>query len=369
MKLYDPIKGEYRISQRFGEGAEWYKAKLGIPYHNGVDITANRGIPIVFPADAIVLTVRDTIDESYRGTEHSAGNYVRFATQSEKEDVILIHRFLHMLQDIPVQVGLNYVAGDILGYIGSTGFSTGYHTHWDILRAERLPEDWKGSYDYLVAGRKYKTLDKNNGTGGLFDFFDLVDWESSPYVLPVAERYGQPASKAREAAWSVFYRGEKARQQAIDKGFSNYEWPLMKNAFVYGFWPKELVFNEVAFPIWSRNTYPAYKKYLENPRKNTLNRGLPFTPFIGGANNNDMNLKPQQDWYVSSTGKGLSTTLQGLLMANVPLLLMLARFYGVDVAETEVVEYITSLTGLVAAAVVAYGSIRKVYNKIAQRRA
>ena len=88
--------------------------------HNGVDLAGPSGTPIVASRDGTVTTAKT-------GYNSGNGNYVvinhgdGFSTS-----------YLHMLENLQVSVGQKVKAGQVIGYMGSTGMSTGPHLHFTI---------------------------------------------------------------------------------------------------------------------------------------------------------------------------------------------------------------------------------------------
>jgi len=92
-------------------------------YHQGIDISTEKGQPIFATADAVVESA------SYTG---DYGNLVVL-----KHDFGLATRYGH-LSKFNVTPGQDVKRGDIIGYVGSTGRSTGSHLHYEILVNNRL---------------------------------------------------------------------------------------------------------------------------------------------------------------------------------------------------------------------------------------
>lgn len=104
-----------RISGEYGRMVKGPNGNM-IP-HPGVDIAAGMGTPVRAPNDGVVsMTVHGN---------PSAGNYVEFITTNGEK-----HRFLH-LSKIAVSKGDKLKAGEVVGTVGSTGYSTGPHLHWE----------------------------------------------------------------------------------------------------------------------------------------------------------------------------------------------------------------------------------------------
>jgi murein DD-endopeptidase MepM/ murein hydrolase activator NlpD len=110
-----PLSGE--INSGFGYRKDPFNFKLA--FHPGVDIDAKFGQPIVATADGVV--------------EH-AGWYKTYG-----EAVIIDHKDDYQtlyghLSKIRVKEGQSVKAGDIIGYAGSTGRSTGPHLHYEVIK-------------------------------------------------------------------------------------------------------------------------------------------------------------------------------------------------------------------------------------------
>lgn len=96
----------------------------GKKQHKGIDIRAPQGTPIVAAADGII-TRRD-FSQSYGNViyiKHDDGNVTRYA---------------HMSSFQPgFSVGSRVNQGDLIGYVGSTGNSTGPHLHFEVRKGDK----------------------------------------------------------------------------------------------------------------------------------------------------------------------------------------------------------------------------------------
>jgi murein DD-endopeptidase MepM/ murein hydrolase activator NlpD len=91
--------------------------------HNGIDIPAPHGTPIYATADGIV------------GRAQRLGGYGNYV-EVEHGNMIQT-RYGHMSSYVVVP-GQSVKKGDVLGYVGSTGRSTGNHLHYEV-RIEGAP--------------------------------------------------------------------------------------------------------------------------------------------------------------------------------------------------------------------------------------
>jgi murein DD-endopeptidase MepM/ murein hydrolase activator NlpD len=87
-------------------------------YHSGIDISAEKGRPVYATADGVVQSTGYTGDY---------GNLIVL-----KHAFGLSTRYGH-LSAYHVKIGDSVKRGDVIGYIGSTGRSTGSHLHYEIL--------------------------------------------------------------------------------------------------------------------------------------------------------------------------------------------------------------------------------------------
>lgn len=96
---YDPISGEYK-------------------YHSGIDIPAGYGTPILAAADGEVVTA------SYM--EGGYGYYVKIK-HNDTYSTLYGHASVLL-----VSVGQTVKQGQVIAQVGSTGYSTGNHLHFEV---------------------------------------------------------------------------------------------------------------------------------------------------------------------------------------------------------------------------------------------
>jgi murein DD-endopeptidase MepM/ murein hydrolase activator NlpD len=100
----------------FGGRSDPFTGEPG--YHQGLDISTERGQPVFATADGVVEAA------SYSG---DYGNLVLLSHAFG-----LATRYGH-LNAYAVKAGQRVKRGDVIGYVGSTGRSTGSHLHYEIL--------------------------------------------------------------------------------------------------------------------------------------------------------------------------------------------------------------------------------------------
>jgi len=117
--LKTPINGA-RISSRFGLRRH---PILGYSkMHKGIDFAARKGTPI-FAAGAGIV--------NYSGWKGAYGRYIKIKHNSQYQTA-----YAHLSKiSSKVKKGRRVKQGDIIGYVGSTGRSTGPHLHYEVLRA------------------------------------------------------------------------------------------------------------------------------------------------------------------------------------------------------------------------------------------
>lgn len=85
--------------------------------HTGIDLAAGYGSPIIATSDGVV------------GSANWAGGYGLLVSLDHGSG--LQTRYGHMSR-LNVVAGQSVRKGDVIGYVGSTGMSTGPHLHYEI---------------------------------------------------------------------------------------------------------------------------------------------------------------------------------------------------------------------------------------------
>ena len=87
--------------------------------HQGLDFAAPTGTPIMAAGDGIV---------EYAGRKGSYGNYIRLRHPNEYHTI-----YAHMSRFASgIRQGARVRQGEIIGYVGTTGMSTGPHLHYEV---------------------------------------------------------------------------------------------------------------------------------------------------------------------------------------------------------------------------------------------
>lgn len=116
------------------------------PTHNGVDLGAPRGEPILAASAGevvrVVCNARTaagrplSCDVDGNPDTMGCGWYVEIAHAES-----ILTRYCHMGKRPEVSVGDTVAAGDLLGYVGSSGRSSGPHLHLEVHRSHRATFD------------------------------------------------------------------------------------------------------------------------------------------------------------------------------------------------------------------------------------
>ena len=109
-----PVKGW--VTSKFGVRESPFRS--GVEFHKGLDIATRFGKEIVAPADGLVIvSAHDPQDGNFIKIDHGRGLATGFAHLSR----------------IAVKQGMRVKKGDIIGYVGDTGRSTGSHLHYSVF--------------------------------------------------------------------------------------------------------------------------------------------------------------------------------------------------------------------------------------------
>ena len=107
-----PLPSYKYISCQYGSGG-----------HKGVDFAAPGGTNIRAVAGGVVTV---------SGWHYSYGNYVMIYHGTDDQGNTYATLYAHMNSTPPVSVGQSVSQGDVIGYVGTTGNSTGNHLHLEL---------------------------------------------------------------------------------------------------------------------------------------------------------------------------------------------------------------------------------------------
>lgn len=116
--LIYPLQGQVTS----GFGVRNSSNPIVTPYHSGIDLAADTGTKIKAALSGTVIKAE---------TNDAYGKHIMI----QKDDLILVYAHCSKLN---VKVNQTVKQGDVIGEVGSTGWATGPHLHFEIRREDRL---------------------------------------------------------------------------------------------------------------------------------------------------------------------------------------------------------------------------------------
>jgi len=126
---------EYLITSPFGPRRLYIGGKWVEHFHNGIDLKPI--VSVIAPARGLVIGMRNNVSESLaernriidnKLTSLYSGNYVVLQHGLNQTT----HCFHMKRGSIPVKIGDVVEKGDIIGFVGASGYVTGAHLHFEI---------------------------------------------------------------------------------------------------------------------------------------------------------------------------------------------------------------------------------------------
>lgn len=169
LSLFYPVKPLF-ITQPFGTNGDYYRINgINIAGHNGLDLRAFHGQEVRATHDGIC----------YPGVDSREGYGVVVRTKDkfgyDGQEVYFKTIYWHLQKNIPVKMGQEVKAGDLIGYADNTGLSNGDHLHFG-LKPQLLGEnEWT-----------WVNLEQTNGYLGAIDptlYFNNYYAQDAQFVL------------------------------------------------------------------------------------------------------------------------------------------------------------------------------------------
>ena len=189
-----------RISSPFGT-RRYYGRSTGTAFHNGIDFEAKMGDPILAAADGVV---------NHANWYYNYGRTVKITHADNFETL-----YAHMSRIAPgMAPGTVVHKGDIIGYVGSTGRSTGPHLHFSTIvngqfvdPEQFLSADGNGQLDAqsLVSFRQWQQ-DIRTATA-------KVKPVSAPQAIPSGLHGGE--EQQRQPSWTTSPFGPKSATSGL----------------------------------------------------------------------------------------------------------------------------------------------------------
>lgn len=154
----------------------------GTRSHEGQDMLAPKGTPIVSPTEAIVIE---------KGTWSGAGKYVTTANPGGET-----FRYMHLDAFANISRGDRLDPGDFIGTVGDTGNAPDgvYHLHFEVLDEDRNPQD-----PYPRITEEFSLREQVSFLRGVFS--DIRNDEE--YAEFLVETYPDVFHTAYEEGWSL----------------------------------------------------------------------------------------------------------------------------------------------------------------------
>lgn len=119
-----PIKEEDgSITQDYG-ATNFAKYGYRGKWHNGIDIGAPLGTPVFAAEDGEVVAIGNQDNHCYKGA------YGKFIVINHRNNLTTL--YAHLSRQI-VKKGDNVKRGELIGYVGKTGYATGPHLHFTVF--------------------------------------------------------------------------------------------------------------------------------------------------------------------------------------------------------------------------------------------
>lgn len=193
-KLDDDVVKEFPIPILLGVSLTDITPNFGDPrgggtrIHEGLDIMAPEGAPIVTPTEAVVMRT---------GTGESSGKYVYTANPGGETFV-----YMHLSEIANVRVGELLEPGALVGLVGDTGNAKGTpHLHFEIRKGKPLDPFQRIKEEFTL---KEKVVFLNASL--------LKVDDEDEYIEFVAERYGDDLRLAKAQGYSL----ERAILEELD---------------------------------------------------------------------------------------------------------------------------------------------------------
>lgn len=180
-----PLQFIQSMGQQFGENPELY-AQFGIKGHNGIDIPKNLGTLVYSSQDGIVTRLQ---------ISQSQGNGIWILDEHARQwlhPTYFRTSYWHLEKFVNgLKVGDKVMKGQLIGYVDSTGFSTGHHLHWglcpfvDFGSVKLFPDNgYDGYIDpfKFLEGYSHDSNREIGGTSEINNMLKLVIKDTEQYI-------------------------------------------------------------------------------------------------------------------------------------------------------------------------------------------
>lgn len=158
MKFYNPLEPAVRITSPYGRRFIFNKWM----WHNGIDLVSNK-------SDKIYASHSGTV--TFSGVDQYNGKFIDIENGRQKT------RYLHNRSNL-VKKRDKVEAGEIIGYVGSTGLTTGAHLHFETsIDGKRV--DPKSVVDFSRQPAKYNPVKEPEPT--------IIDPKTKVYTVKAGD--------------------------------------------------------------------------------------------------------------------------------------------------------------------------------------
>jgi hypothetical protein len=133
LSLHPPLPSKYRVTSPFGYRLHPISGRRKL--HGGQDYAAPAGVPILAAGDGVVTKTGSNMNRS-----SGYGHYIYITHSSSKHLQGYATLYAHMNAPTTFKTGDRVYRGEVIGFVGSTGASTGPHLHFE-LRHNNKPID------------------------------------------------------------------------------------------------------------------------------------------------------------------------------------------------------------------------------------
>ncbi|MCX7589481.1 MAG: peptidoglycan DD-metalloendopeptidase family protein [Patescibacteria group bacterium] len=138
-----PVPRSNKISQYYGN-TDFAKRNYKNKWHNGIDIAGPIGIEVVAAEDGIVINTGDQ-DKYCRKAA-----YGKFIVIKHENGLTTLYGHLSKTN---VYINQKVKRGEIIGYLGNSGWATGPHLHFTIFANHTLPKKQNGLPEGAIMSR------------------------------------------------------------------------------------------------------------------------------------------------------------------------------------------------------------------------
>lgn len=139
IELVQPWPEGYTINARSPYGPRRHPITGRVKFHHGIDVAMPTGTPLKAPADGQI---------AHKGSGASGGYTLLIRHEGNLHTV-----YYHLQKPSHRHVGEQVRTGELIGYSGNTGASTGPHLHMELRRSRT----WGDTIDpapYIVSARQ-----------------------------------------------------------------------------------------------------------------------------------------------------------------------------------------------------------------------